>query len=149
MFKRFSLAVVTTFVIAGVINFITGRLFFTDLLDGTSRLWRAPADINWWLSYIALFIFTVGFVYVYSSLVSRRTPMTGFMYGLILGASIGIGAAYNLYSFLPMPYGHALSLFLANTVDFALAGWIMGYILRSELVVPVEPEPAHASWGQE
>ena len=82
------------------------------------------------LIYVSVAVAAVAFCWIYGALIAPRTMATGVQYGLAWGIGLGIGMGYGTYAVMPIPYHMALTWFLGTVVEAAVAGVLVGAILR-------------------
>ena len=63
--------------------------------------------------------------------------MNGLWLGLLFGVSAGISVGYGTYSVRPIPYSLALSWFPGTLAEMAVAGLIVGVVVKP----PTAPVP--------
>ncbi len=85
-----------------------------------------------WMYYVTTFLSTLGFVYIYYKLVSNKSAFRGVWYGLVYGFAVGVGMGYGTYGMFPIPYIMAFSWFLGCIVEYGIAGWLAGLIIKEK-----------------
>ncbi len=132
MFKKYLISVIVVFVLIAILDWLIHSFILMSLYEETPNLWRPMEEMKFVLGYIVGFLSIVFFNYLYYRLVKDKTPLNGLYYGLIIGIMYGLGMGYGTYSFMPIPYMLALGWFLASVIEFTLAGWILGLIVREK-----------------
>jgi hypothetical protein len=133
MLKKFFLAIIVVFVALEAMSFLLHGVILTGLYK-QSTFWRPEAEMMglMWVMYVSTFLSTIGFVYIYYKLIGNKSAFRGVWYGLTYGFAVGVGMGYATYAMLPMPYGLAVSWFLGSIVEYGIAGWLTGLIIKEK-----------------
>lgn len=131
MLKKYIIAVVVVFIAIELMNFLFHGIMLMGLYK-SSTFWRASEDMQrlMWVIYVATFLQSIGFVYIYYKLIGNKSPFRGLWYGLVFGFIMGVGMGYTTYAMLPMPYALAAAWFWGAIVIYGIAGWITGLIVK-------------------
>ncbi|MGA2297518.1 MAG: hypothetical protein ABSG15_08230 [FCB group bacterium] len=134
MLKKFIIGVIVVFIALEVMDFILHGLLLKGLYMQSAAIWRKPEDMMhlMWVIYVSTFLSTIGFVYIYYKLIGNKSPFRGVWYGLTYGFAVGVGMGYSTYAMLPMPYGLAVSWFIGSIVEYGIAGWLAGLIIKEK-----------------
>ena len=130
MGKRILLATLCVFVLWSALDFFIHGVILRTVYEATASLWRPMAQMKMGLMYVTVLISALIFVLIYSRLVDRRNPGTGWKYGLLYGIGVGVGMGYGTYSVMPIPYSMALTWFLGTVVEVTLGGYLLGVLFR-------------------
>ncbi len=132
MAKKVVLAIVAVFICWAIVDFVVHGILLQPLYAETAKLWRPMAEMKMGLTYLVTFISGVVFVLIYALFFGKKSLGIGVAYGALFGIGAGISMGYGTYSVQPVPYMLALSWFLANLVEGALAGLITGGIVKDD-----------------
>ena len=80
--------------------------------------------------YVITLLFVACFVLIYALLIDKKSLMTGIKYGVIFGLAKGLTMGFGSYCYMPIPLMLAVSWFLAGLVEVAIAGAIVGAIIK-------------------
>jgi len=130
MLKRTLLAIVAVFVAWSVLDFVIHRVFLSSAYEATAQLWRPMAEMKMGLLWVVTFIAALFFVLIYAWLITRKSLSRGLLYGLLYGLGAGVAMGYGSYAVMPITYQIALVWFLGQLVESALAGIIVGAIIK-------------------
>ena len=128
--KRIAGAVVSIFISWNIIDYIVHGIILNQAYQETSQLWRPMAEMKMGLIYISVFISAVVFVLIYQRLVSNKSISNAIQYGILLGIGVGISMGYGTYAVMPIPYAMALTWFLTSILESAVAGILLGVIIK-------------------
>lgn len=134
MLKKFIIAVIVVFIAIEVMNILLHGVLLAGLYKQSASVWRPMEEMNrmMWIMYVATFLQTIGFVYIYYKLISNKSPFRGIWYGLTYGFAAGVGMGYVTYAMIPMPYALAVSWFLGSIVIYGISGLITGLIIKEK-----------------
>ena len=129
--KKIVLGSLAVFVAWFVLDFIIHGLLLGETYKATAELWRPQAEMKMGVMQVVRLIAAVTFTLIYV-LVKPKSVGVGLKYGLLFGVAVGIGMGYGTYSVMPIPYSLAHSWFWASIGPSAVAGVIVGLILRDD-----------------
>jgi len=132
MLKKYVIAVVVVFIVIELLNIFFHGFLLSGLYKQSSAIWRPDMMRYMWVMYLATFLQSVGFVYIYYKLVSNKSPFRGVWYGLSFGFVLGMGMGYSTYGMIPIPYALAASWFWGSVVIFGIAGWVTALIIKEK-----------------
>ncbi len=128
-FLRFIRATLIIYVVYEVFGYYVHNELLCDCYAEISDLFRKDNKEILKYAYIADFIFTLIFVFIYSAFVKKHTIVTGIMYGLLVGLALTCGMV-NQYIVYPITK-HLLVLWIIFTMfQMALCGLSLGVIYR-------------------
>ena len=132
MRKKFYFAAIIVFVAVSIMNFLLHGLILSGLYNQSASIWRPQAEMMkmMWITYVASFISSIAFTYIYYKGIANKSLYRGLWYGLSYGIAVGIGMGYSTYVMLPMPYGLAFGWFLGAIITYGIAGLIAGIIIK-------------------
>jgi len=130
MLKKYLLAVVVVFVALSLMDWLINSFLLMGYYEETESLWRPMEEMKWWVMYLASFISTMCFVYIYWKMIKEKSVRMGFRFGSAWGLAIGVGMGYATYSWLPIPYMLAFSWFLTALVEYSIAGLLTAMIVK-------------------
>ncbi len=132
MFKKYLLAVIVVFVAIEIMDFLLHGLILGGIYKETADIWRKDMDKFMWVMYVATFLQTISFVYIYYKLINPKSSFKGVWYGLTYGFAAGVGMGYATYVIFPIPYSLAVSWFAGAIVIYGIAGWLTGLIIKEK-----------------
>jgi hypothetical protein len=130
MLKRTLLAIAAVFVAWSVLDFVIHGVFLKSAYEATAQLWRPMAEMKMGLLRVVTFIAAISFVLIYAWLINRKSVSRGLLYGLLYGLGTGVPMAYGSYAVMPITYQIALVWFLGQLAECALAGLLVGAIIK-------------------
>jgi hypothetical protein len=139
MMKRIVLAVLAVFVAWSAMDFVIHGLILGQTYKDTAQLWRPEAEMKMGLIHTVVLLSGVVFVCLYAFFVGKKSVATAVKFGLLFGIGAGISLGYGTYAVVPMPYKIALTWFLGTVVETAVAGLLVGAIVRESPAARVTP----------
>ena len=130
MLKRTLLAVVAVFVAWSVLDFVIHGIFLKSAYEATVQLWRPMAEMKMGLLRVVTLIAAISFVLIYAWLITKKSVTRGLQYGLLYGLGAGVSMGYGSYAVMPITYHIALVWFLGELAECALAGLLVGAIIK-------------------
>lgn len=130
MAKRIGLAAVAVFVVWAIMDFVIHGLLLRGAYIATASLWRPQAEMKLGVMYLAVFLAALAFSAVYGWFVTPKGPATGWKFGLLYGAGVGVGMGYGTYAVMAIPYTMAFTWFAGSAVEGLVAGLVVGAIIR-------------------
>ena len=130
MFKKYLLAVIVVFIAFCIIDWFVNSLILMDYYTQTASLWRPLAQMKWAVMYIMSFLVTASFVYIYWKMIGNKSVFTGLKYGAVWGFASGLGMGYGMYAMMPIPYFLAFGWFISGWIEYTIAGYLTGLIVR-------------------
>ncbi len=128
-FLRFIRATLIVYVVYEVFGYYVHNELLCDCYAEISDLFRKDNKEILKYAYIADFIFTLVFVFIYSAFVKKHTIATGIMYGSLVGLALTCGMV-NQYIVYPITK-HLLVLWILFTMfQMTLCGLSLGVIYR-------------------
>jgi len=128
--KKTILSVVAVFVAWSVLDFGIHGVILKSAYEATAPLWRPMNEMKMNVMHVAVLIASFAFAWIYVRLISNKSISTGFRYGLWWGLGAGVSMGYGTYAVMPIPYLMALTWFLGSLVEGAVAGLIVGGIVK-------------------
>lgn len=128
-FLRFIRATLIVYVVYEVFGYYVHNELLCDCYAEISDLFRKDNKEIIKYAYIADFIFTLIFVFIYSAFIKKHTIATGILYGSLIGLALTCGMV-NQYIVYPITK-HLLVLWIIFTMfQMALCGLSLGVIYR-------------------
>ncbi len=131
MLKGIVLAIVAIFIAWSALDFVIHGLLLKEAYEATAHLWRAMQDTNMMLMHAVTLAIAICFVLLYERCVSEKSVSMGLKVGVLFGLAAGIMAA-SAYVYMPIPLTLAIDWFVATLVEFVVAGWLVGLLVKSE-----------------
>jgi hypothetical protein len=133
MTKRITLAVVAVFVAWSVLDFVIHGVILAQTYKDTAQLWRPMEQMKMGLMRVVVGISAVVFVCLYACFVGKKSVGTALRFGLLFGLGAGISMGYGTYAVQPIPYRIALTWFLGTVVECAVAGLLVGAMVKEKV----------------
>lgn len=81
MLKKGILAVIATFIVWSILDFLIHGLLCGAIYEATAHLWRPMDEMNMGLMYFVTLVYTTCFVAIYALLIANKSLATGIKYG--------------------------------------------------------------------
>lgn len=131
MMKKMIYAIVAVFITFSIVGFIVHGLILAPAYQATASLWRPMAEMKMGLIYFVYLLTAFVFVFIYSRFVGEKNTKNALLYGVLFGFGAGVSMGYGTFSSMPIPYFMALTWFLGNVVEYTIAGWLVGMIVKN------------------
>ena len=109
-------------------------LIHGDLLqatnENTAELWRPMDEMKMGTMQMVVFLSAVLFNILIVKFCNPITVKSATLFGLLYGASVGLGMGYGTYAVMPIPYVLALSWFVGTVFEATAGGLLVGLIHR-------------------
>ena len=128
--KKIVLSVIALFVAWTVMDFVIHGVILKSAYEATANLWRPMNEMKMNVMRLAVLITSISFAWIYVRMISNKSIATGLRYGLWWGLGAGVSMGYGTYSVMPIPYLMALTWFLGSLMEGAVAGLIVGGIVK-------------------
>jgi len=128
--KKIVLSVIALFVAWTVMDFVIHGVILKPAYEATANLWRPMNEMKMNVMHLAVLITSISFAWIYVRMISNKSMATGLRYGLWWGLGAGVSMGYGTYSVMPIPYLMALTWFLGSLMEGAVAGLIVGGIVK-------------------
>ena len=131
--KKFTIACIAVFVFIFLYSFLFHGFFMKNSYEQTASLWRPEADMKSYMVWLILgqFIFSIGFVALFTKAFKRGGIAEGVVYGLLV-AIIFIGHYFIGYAVSPYTLSLLLNWSIGTLIEFILAGIIVAFIYKSK-----------------
>ena len=134
MSKRIVLGIVTVFVAWQALDFVPHRLILASTYQATAALWRPEPEMKMALMLVVGLVAAICFVCLYAWLVRPKSWATGLTYGLIFEAGTGFSMGFGTCSVMPLPQLLAVTWCDGLIVEGAVAGLLVGWIVKEREV---------------
>jgi len=124
------MAMVAIFISWSAMDFVIHQLILGDDYAATADMWRPMAEIKMELMYAVVAFTAFVFVYIYSRFFTDKSINAGLMFGILFGLCTGFSMGYGTYAVQPLPHDVALTWFIGTTVEGAVAGLLVGTIVK-------------------
>tara|TARA_Y100001960_G_C14577393_1_gene778959 strand:- start:239 stop:634 length:396 start_codon:yes stop_codon:yes gene_type:complete len=121
---------VVIFVAWSVMDFVIHQVILGDDYAATAAMWRPMKEMRMELIYYVVAFAAFVFVYIYSRFFSDKSVSAGVMFGILFGLSTGFSMGYGTYAVQPLPHDIALTWFIGTTDQGAVAGLLVGAIVK-------------------
>ena len=128
--KKAILAVLAVFIAWSAMDFVIHVLILGSTYASIPQLWRPQDEMKLGIMYLTILISAIAFVVIYARFIDDKSVRNALSYGLWFGLAWGVSMGYGTYSVQPIPYSMALTWFLGTLVETAIAGLIVGSIVR-------------------
>lgn len=128
--KKIALSVIAVFVAWSVLDFLIHGVILKSAYEATANLWRPMNEMKMNVMHIAVLITAFSFAWIYVRMISNKSIAAGIKFGLWWGLGAGVSMGYGTYSVMPIPYLMALIWFLGSLLEGAVAGLIVGGIVK-------------------
>lgn len=128
--KKYGLTTLAVLVVWAITDYIIHSVLLMGAYEATQELWRPMGEMKMWLIYVVELITIVVLIYLYDKMIAGKSLMTGLKFGVLYGIAAGVGMGYGTYAVQPLPYSLALTWFLGTVVQAALAGLIIGALVK-------------------
>jgi len=130
--KRFIAALVAVFAAWSVMDYLIHVVMLDSAYRATAQLWRPPEEMNMVLMSAVTLIIAAAFTGLYAQLVFPKSPPIGLVYGLFFGIIFGVSMGLGSYAYMPVPFTLAMAWLFGSLVECAVAGWLVGAIIREK-----------------
>jgi uncharacterized membrane protein YhhN len=130
MLRKVLLPTIVITVAWAVLDFIMHGLLLQSQYAATAALWRPMGEMKMGVMYFAVFISALAFAAIWHKFVRPKTPALAVLFGVWFGLGHGIAFGYGSYAVMPIPYTMALTWFLGSIVEGAVAGMIVGALVK-------------------
>ena len=131
MLKGVILAIIAVFIAWSALDFLIHGMLLKEAYEATAHLWRPMQDMNMMLMHAVTLVLGGLFVALYSVCVSEKALCIGLKFGVIFGLAAGLMAASS-YLYMPIPLSLAIHWFVGTFVEFVVAGWLVGLLVKPE-----------------
>ena len=128
--KKIVLSVIAVFVAWSVLDFVIHGVILKSAYEATANLWRPMNEMKMKVMHMAVLITSFAFAWIYGRMISNKSIAAGLKFGLWWGLGAGVSMGYGTYSVMPIPYLMALIWFLGSLLEGAVAGLIVGGIVK-------------------
>ena len=136
MLKSVILAIIAVFIAWSVLDFLIHGMLLKEAYEATAHLWRPMQEMNMTLMHGVTLVLAVLFVELYAVCVSDKSLSMGLKFGVIFGLAAGVMAASS-YLYMPIPLSLAIDWFVGTLVEFVVAGWLVGLLVKPE-ALPID-----------
>ena len=130
--KKFIIAVVTVFIFFSAFDYVFHEILLKDAYEATSNLWRPDEVIDQYFLWFMLgqFIFTLGFVALFTKAFKRGGIAEGAIFGLLLSI-LFFGNLSIWHAVLPSTGGLIINWIIGTTIELIIAGIIVAFIYKN------------------
>ncbi|MFO0586949.1 MAG: hypothetical protein U0441_05395 [Polyangiaceae bacterium] len=93
-------------------------------------LWRPAAEMNIGLVFVVRIALIAAFMAAYHWYVTPKSVRSGALFGVLIGAQLGVGVGLGTYIHIPIPAGLAVGWLLGAIFKSVAAGLVVGWLLR-------------------
>ena len=128
--KKIIISTVVLFIVWTGIDFFFHSYLLEETYLATADLWRPMEEAKMGLISFVVLVTAAVFSIIYVLLIERHSMGNALLYGFLFGLSIGIGAGYGSYAFMPIPYYMALSWFAVPIIKGVLGGILLAFLAK-------------------
>ncbi len=130
--KKFIIAVVAVFIFFSAFDYVFHEILMKDAYEATANLWRPDEVIDQYFLWFMLgqFIFTLGFVALFTKAFKRGGIAEGAIFGLLLSI-LFFGNLSIWHAVLPSTGGLIVNWIIGTTIELILAGVIVAFIYKN------------------
>ena len=132
MLKGVILAIIAVFIAWSALDFLIHGMLLKETYEATAHLWRPMQEMNMTLMHGVTLVLAVLFVELYAVCVSHKSLSMSLKFGVIFGLAAGVMAASS-FLYMPIPLSLAIDWFVGTLVEFIVAGWLVGLLVKPEL----------------
>ena len=136
MLKGVILAIIAVFIAWSALDFLIHGMLLKETYEATAHLWRPMQEMNMTLMHGVTLVLAILFVELYAVCVSHKSLSMGLKFGVIFGLAAGVMAASS-YLYMPIPLSLAIDWFVGTLVEFVVAGWLVGLLVKPE-ALPID-----------
>lgn len=131
--KKFIIAVAAVFIFFSAYDYVFHEILMKDAYEATSNLWRPDEVMDQYFLWFMLgqFIFTFGFVALFTKAFKRGGIAEGAIFGLLLSI-IFFGNLSIWHAVLPSTGGLIINWIIGTTIELILAGIIVAFIFKNK-----------------
>jgi hypothetical protein len=130
MVKRIVLAIVVMIAVLLTTDYLIHMVILKGEYEATAQLWRTDILFKFW--FFSLLVWSVAFVMIYALLITPKTVLSGLRYGWWLGIALGVSYGFGMYAVMPLTEMTAVTWCVGIAAQFALAGLLVGWIVRTK-----------------
>ena len=131
MLKKVVLPGAIVFIAWQIMDFVIHNVILGEVYAATAQFWRPETEMKYGLLTVVILMGAMTLVYVYAQMISEKSLNAAIKYSLVIGLGVALGMSYGTYSVMPLPYSIALTWFLGSMAEYAVAGVIMGLMIKS------------------
>jgi hypothetical protein len=140
MNKRIVFGILAVFVAMQLLDFVLHQVLLASTYQATASLWRPKEEMKMGLMLVVGFVATVCFVCLYAWLVRPKSWAAGLSYGLIFGVGTGFSMGFGTFCVMPIPESLANAWCIGSVVNAAVAGLLVGWIVKEPPTTSAPPE---------
>ena len=130
MLRKVLLPALVVTVAWAVLDFLMHGVLLRSQYMATPELWRPMGQMKMGVMYFAVFTSALAFAAIYHNFVRPKSGPIALLFGIWLGLGHGISFGYGSYAVMPIPYIMAFTWFIGSIVEGAVAGMIVGAMLK-------------------
>lgn len=132
--KKLIIAVIAVFILLEVSNYLIHSVILasTYMQETVSKAFRPMAEMEakMWRMWIADFVFSFFFVFIFTKGYQNKGIMEGVRYGVYIALFMNFSAAVAQNVVYPIPYTLALQWFIYGFIQMVLLGVVAAYIYK-------------------
>jgi hypothetical protein len=130
MAKRILLTALTVFALWSTLDIVIHVKILGPVYQASAELWSPLEAMKPLYIQIALLLSALVFTTIYAGLIKEKRPGIGLAYGFLWGAANGVSRGFCAYATQSIPYEIVVVWILGTIVEAALAGLVVGYIIK-------------------
>lgn len=129
---RFALSTIVVYLTWSIMDFLIHGVFLQQVYETTSHLWRPELEMKMGVMQLVVFLNALLFNILLLKFSSDISLRKASLFGLVYGASVGLGMGYGTYAVMPIPYILAMSWFFGTVAETVAGGVLVGLIHREK-----------------
>ena len=111
-------------------DFVIHGILLSPDYSAIQNVWRTDMNSLMWMMYLATFVFSFVFVWLFARGYNTEGIMEGLVFGLLTGIGMNIMAAIGQYAMYPLPSVMCIKWFIFGTVEYCIAGVVASLVYR-------------------
>jgi hypothetical protein len=118
------------------IDYVLHFSILAPFYSANPNLWRPLSEMNVGLIFFVRVALIFAFMATYHWFVDPKSVRSGMLFGALVGAQLGVGVGVGTYIHIDVPAALALGWVLGAVVKSAIAGIVVGGLLRPNPSLP-------------
>lgn len=128
--KRFVLTGISVFISFCIMDILIHGIMLSSTYLSLSHVWRPDMNSLMWMMYLASFLFSFVFAWLFIRGYKGEGIKGGVVFGFIMGIGMNIMAAIGQYVMYPLPGIMCIKWFIFGTVEYIIAGVAASFVYR-------------------
>ena len=128
MNRKLLLGFVLVYIVYTALEFVIQTVLLGPAYQSVSQLFRADADVQMWVIFVAYIFFAFFFTLIFSKGYEGRGVLEGVRYGFYVAMMMVLPMNYVSYAVMPIPYSLAFQGFLYGTAEMVICGIVVALV---------------------